>query len=93
MADDWQSGAVIGVDVGSASVRAGAFGLDGTRLSFAFRPIQLFRDGADVVEQSSVDIWSQVCAAVREVLEKAALETGGRVSLRDGAADAERLRH
>ena len=73
MASDWQAGAVIGVDVGSASVRAGAFGPDGTRLAFAFRPIQLFRDGADLVEQSSADIWSQACAAVQEVLEKAEL--------------------
>jgi ribulose kinase len=73
MASDWQSGAVIGVDVGSASVRAGAFGPDGTRLAFAFRPIQQFRDGADLVEQSSADIWSQACAAVQEVLEKAEL--------------------
>jgi FGGY-family pentulose kinase len=76
MANDRQAGAVIGVDVGSASVRAGAFGLDGRRLAFAFRPIQQFREGADVVEQSSADIWSQTCAAVRDLLEKAELLPG-----------------
>lgn len=57
--------AFIGVDVGSASVRAGVYGPEGQRLAFAVRPIQQFNPRADVFEQSSADIWHQVAEAVR----------------------------
>jgi ribulose kinase len=53
------SGAVIGIDVGSAAVRAGVFDLAGRCLALATRPIQQFRDGANVVEQSSADNLSE----------------------------------
>jgi len=59
---------VIGVDVGSASVRAGVFDLAGRRLAFAVRPIWQFHPAAGFVEQSSADIWRQTCAAVREAV-------------------------
>lgn len=62
----------IGVDVGSASVRAGLFDDAGHQLAFAVRPIRQFNPRADVYEQSSADIWDQVCAAVR-----AAVAAGG----------------
>ena len=53
----------LGVDVGSASVRAGVFDDAGRRLAFAVRPIQQFRPRANFVEQSTADIWAAVCAA------------------------------
>lgn len=62
---------VIGVDVGSASVRAGVFDLAGRRLAFAVRPILQFRPATGFVEQSSADIWRQTCAAVREAVTAA----------------------
>lgn len=58
------SGYFLGVDVGSASVRAGVFDASGTRLAFATRPISQFRPGPERVEQSSAEIWQQVCQAV-----------------------------
>jgi FGGY-family pentulose kinase len=58
----------VGVDVGSASVRAGVFDATGQRLAFAVRPIQQFNPRADLFEQSSADIWQQVAAAVREAV-------------------------
>jgi ribulose kinase len=48
--------AFVGVDVGSASVRAGVFDRAGTELAFAVRPIQQFNPRVDVFEQSSADI-------------------------------------
>ncbi|MGQ9367231.1 FGGY-family carbohydrate kinase [Azospirillum sp. ST 5-10] len=61
--------AVIGVDVGTGSARAGIFDLEGRRLATATRPIRLWRPAPEWAEQSSDDIWSSVCAAVREALE------------------------
>ncbi len=66
----------IGVDVGSESVRAGVFDQDGRRLAFRVHRIQQFRPQADHVEQSSADIWSQCCAAIREALQMAAVAPG-----------------
>ncbi|MBK5074767.1 FGGY-family carbohydrate kinase [Budviciaceae bacterium CWB-B4] len=59
----------IGVDVGSASVRAGVFTSQGERLAFSVRAIQQFHPRANVVEQSSADIWQQVCVVVKEAVE------------------------
>ena len=61
----------LGIDIGSASVRAGIFAADGQRLAFAVRPIQQFHPKPLFVEQSSADIWTQTCAAVREAVAKA----------------------
>lgn len=58
----------IGIDVGSASVRAGIFDAEGRRLAFAARPIAQFHPYALYVEQSSSDIWLQTCAAMQEAL-------------------------
>lgn len=65
------SGYFLGVDVGSASVRAGVFDASGTRLAFATRPISQFRPGPERVEQSSAEIWQQVCHAVRGAVSSA----------------------
>lgn len=61
-----------GIDVGSASVRAGLYDTTGRRLAFRVRPILQFRPRDLVVEQSSADIWENACAAVREALAEAA---------------------
>jgi FGGY-family pentulose kinase len=67
---------VIGVDVGSSSVRAGVFDLGGHRRAFAVRPIAQFHPATSVVEQSSADIWRQACAAVREAVALAGAAPG-----------------
>jgi len=59
---------VIGVDVGTGSARAGAFTLDGTMLGQAVQPISMWRPAPEHVQQSSEDIWSAVCAAVRAAM-------------------------
>lgn len=63
--------AVIGVDVGTGSARAGVFALDGTRLGQASQPIRTWRPRADFVQQSSDDIWSAVRASVRAAMQEA----------------------
>ncbi|WP_153110465.1 FGGY-family carbohydrate kinase [Propionivibrio limicola] len=64
----------VGIDVGSASVRAGVYDANGQRLAFAVRPIQQFHPRPLVVEQSSTDIWAQACAAVREAVAGAGVD-------------------
>ncbi len=59
---------VIGVDVGTGSARAGIFEPTGRMVATAKRNIALYRDGPDIAEQSSTDIWQAVCASVREAL-------------------------
>lgn len=66
----------IGIDVGTGSARAGIFDRDGTMVAKATRDIALFRDGPDIAEQSSNDIWRAVCASVREALAAAGLAAG-----------------
>lgn len=64
-------GYFLGVDVGSASVRAGVYNEAGERLAFASQPVSQFRPGGERVEQSSAEIWQQVCRAVKEALSAA----------------------
>jgi FGGY-family pentulose kinase/HAD superfamily hydrolase (TIGR01509 family) len=56
----------IGVDVGTASARAGAFDAEGRLIASARRPIAVFREAGEVVEHASADIWASTSAAVRE---------------------------
>ncbi|MGE8106594.1 FGGY-family carbohydrate kinase [Allorhizobium sp. NPDC080224] len=65
---------VIGVDVGTASVRAGLFDLFGRMLSVARRDISVFREAGSVVEQSSAEIWDAVCTVIRETVETAGID-------------------
>ncbi|MEN3257370.1 FGGY-family carbohydrate kinase [Sodalis endosymbiont of Spalangia cameroni] len=62
------NGYYLGVDAGSASVRAGLFSSRGERLAFATRPISQFHDEGHCVEQSSDEIWTAVGEAVREAV-------------------------
>ena len=63
----------VGVDVGTGSARAGVFDRQGAMLSMAKRDILLYREGADIAEQSSDDIWRAVCASLREAVGNAGL--------------------
>ncbi len=63
--------AVIGVDVGTGSARAGVFTLSGECLGKGEHAIALWRTGADHVQQSSSDIWEAVVAAVVAALGEA----------------------
>ena len=75
--------AVIGVDVGTGSARAGVFSLTGQRLGAASRDIRMWRPLPDHAEQSSADIWRAVCKSVR-----AALAEAGPVDVRGIGFDA-----
>lgn len=63
----------VGIDVGTGSARAGIFDRAGRMLASAKRDIALYRDGPDIAEQSSEDIWRAVCASVREAIAQAKL--------------------
>ncbi|MCS7252593.1 MAG: FGGY-family carbohydrate kinase [Armatimonadota bacterium] len=65
---------VIGVDVGTLSVRAGAFTLDGKMLSCAVEPIEISYPQENFVEQSSENIWEATCKAVRRCVEDAGIK-------------------
>ena len=62
---------IIGVDVGSGSVRAGVFNLRGELLAHATREITLFRSAGNVVEQSSREIWLAVCYCIKTAVASA----------------------
>lgn len=68
----------LGVDVGTGSARAGLFDPNGRMLASASRTICLWKPQPDFVEQSSDNIWSACCHAVRETL-KLAGEIAGQV--------------
>lgn len=63
--------ALLGIDVGTGSARAGVFDRHGTMLGRASRPIQTWHPAAGFVQQSSADIWRSVCAAAREAMAEA----------------------
>ncbi len=65
--------AFIGVDVGTASARAGVFDEKGTLLATARSPIRVWHEPGDIVEQSSTDIWEACVAAIRAAMTDAAL--------------------
>ena len=62
---------LIGVDVGTGSVRAGVFDALGHLIGTGRRDIAIWHDAGGVVEQSGDDIWSAVCAAVRGAMTQA----------------------
>lgn len=65
--------AFIGVDVGTASARAGVFDRAGSLLATARHPIRLWHEPGDIVEQSSEDIWQACATAVRAAMAEAKL--------------------
>ncbi|WP_300064137.1 FGGY-family carbohydrate kinase [uncultured Roseobacter sp.] len=64
--------AFVGVDVGTGSARAGVFDASGALLASHAQDIRMWRDG-EIAEQSSDDIWSAVCACVKEAVAQAGL--------------------
>src|SRR5262245_65032924 len=64
----------VGVDVGTASARAGLFDAQGTLLATARRPIAIWHEAGDIVEQSSDDIWNACVGAVRTALKEAQVD-------------------
>jgi D-ribulokinase len=65
--------AFIGVDVGTGSARAGVFDGRGRLLASARRPIAIWREAGEIVEQSSEDIWRATTGAIRQAVKDAAL--------------------
>ena len=65
--------AFIGVDVGTSSARAGLFDAAGVLIATARRPIAIWQEPGDIVEQSASDIWDACAGAVRGVLKEADL--------------------
>ncbi|MBW2412034.1 MAG: FGGY family pentulose kinase, partial [Deltaproteobacteria bacterium] len=59
---------LIGVDVGTGSVRAGIFTPKGKMLAQAVSPIEMYRPAENFVEQSSEDIWQNTCKVVKEAI-------------------------
>jgi FGGY-family pentulose kinase len=70
---------VIGVDAGTASVRAGVLDRNGALLGRAEHPIPMHQPEANHAEYDSEQIWSAVCLAVRNALS-AAGASGSRVA-------------
>ncbi len=66
----------LGIDVGTGSARAGLFDAQGGLRGLGVEPIRTWREGADIVEQSSDDIWRACGAAVRLALAAAAADPG-----------------
>jgi D-ribulokinase len=65
--------ALIGVDVGTSSARAGVFDETGVLLATARHPIAVWHETGTIVEQSSSDIWAACAASVRAAMKEAAL--------------------
>ncbi len=65
---------VIGVDVGTGSVRAGIFDLKGKMVGQGEQAIQMWRPKELFVEQSSDDIWRAARFAVREALRSGSVQ-------------------
>jgi FGGY-family pentulose kinase len=66
--------ALLGVDVGTHSVRAALFSTRGELLGRGDHPIQTWRPRPDHVEQSSSDIWNGVCTAVQRAVDSARID-------------------
>jgi FGGY-family pentulose kinase len=72
---------VIGVDVGTGSVRAGIFDLSGTMAAIASQEIQIWRPQEHFVEQSSNDIWSATAAAIKDAIGLANIDPGSVIGI------------
>lgn len=65
----------IGVDVGTASVRAGLFDGNGNLVHLSTRAIKIHEPAPDRFEQSSGDIWECTCAVVKELTKNVSDKT------------------
>ena len=66
----------IGIDVGTGSVRVGAFDRNGRLRGKAEHPIKIWRPRPDFVEQSSEDIWKASCKATKACLRTGKIHPG-----------------
>ncbi|GAA0834227.1 FGGY-family carbohydrate kinase [Marinomonas arenicola] len=64
---------LVGVDVGTGSVRAGLFDLQGTLLHTSKQNIVTYQDRDARYEQSSDNIWQAVCTCVQNVVSMSGL--------------------
>ncbi|MBK4217522.1 FGGY-family carbohydrate kinase [Paracoccus caeni] len=64
----------LGIDVGTGSARAGLFDAAGMMLASAKRDILMWREHGEIAEQSSDDIWTAICASVRETIASAGVD-------------------
>jgi len=64
----------IGVDVGTASARAGLFDKNGNMVDFAVEPIPFFLEPGDRAESASADIWHAVCKVVKTTVATAGID-------------------
>ncbi|NDV01595.1 FGGY family pentulose kinase [Pseudoroseicyclus tamaricis] len=65
------SGYICAVDVGTRSARAGLFDASGRMLAREVAAFRTYEDGPERAEYASEEIWASVCAAVRQVRERA----------------------
>ncbi|XP_072853804.2 FGGY carbohydrate kinase domain-containing protein isoform X9 [Pogona vitticeps] len=59
----------VGIDVGTASVRAAVVDQFGTLVAYADQPIQIWAPQPDHYEQSSDDIWAACCTVTKKVIQ------------------------
>ena len=64
----------LGIDVGTGSVRAGAFNRQGKMRGKGEHPIQIWRPRPEFVEQSSEDIWKATIRATRACLRSGKID-------------------
>jgi len=66
----------IGVDVGTGSVRVSLFSSNGRRVASNEQRIETWRSSSDhrIFEQSTENIWTCICSAIRECLSSTAIE-------------------
>ncbi|SEA50951.1 FGGY-family carbohydrate kinase [Rubrimonas cliftonensis] len=83
---------LIGVDVGTASARAGLFSAAGALLGADERQIPVRRTGPDGFEQDAGAVWRAACAAVRGALDEAGAPGGAVVGLAFAATASLTLR-
>lgn len=65
---------VIGVDVGTGSVRVGIFGLNGNMIAHSSHQIKIWKPQEDFVEQSSDDIWRAAGKCVKDAVSNTAID-------------------
>jgi FGGY-family pentulose kinase len=65
---------VLGIDVGTGSVRTGLFDLTGKNLAMDVVTIKLWKPKPDFVEQSSENIWQAVCSTVKAVMKSSGVK-------------------
>jgi FGGY-family pentulose kinase len=61
----------LGIDVGTASARAGLFDREGSRRGMGSAPFPIWRPAEDFVQQSSDAIWEAVVTATRRAMTEA----------------------